>query len=97
MDTPISDQDIRKIAADYLDRWEELSPELGLTNKHEIVIRETFRNYSDQKREALRKWKKLKDEEATYKAFIDSAKNVGNMELVGDVKRMRNKPTGNAT
>lgn len=97
LDTPISDQDICKIAAHYLDGWEDLSPELGLTHNHEIVIRKTFRDYSDQKREALRKWKKLKDEEATYRAFIDAAKKVDNMQLAGDVKRMRNRPTGNMT
>ena len=53
LDTPISDQDIAAIARDYLVKWEELTPHLGLTAPQEHNIRRTFQEYDDQKREAL--------------------------------------------
>ena len=98
LDTPVSDQDITTIAAMYLIQWEELSPSLGLTPQHESEIRHTFRDYSDQKREALRRWKRIKGHAATYHAFITAATAISNMELVDNVKAMlqtRERSTGN--
>lgn len=86
LDTPINDRDISKIATEYLRKWEELSPELGLTPQQETRIHETFRDYDDQKREALRKWKEIKGDAATYRAFIVAARAISNMELVAKVK-----------
>ena len=40
LDTPVTDQDIATIARDYLVRWEELAPHLGLTVQQEQSIRE---------------------------------------------------------
>ena len=82
----------------YLTRWEELSPFLELTPQHESEIRHTFRDYGDQKREALRKWKMIKGRAATYRAFIAAATAITNMELVDNVKAMlqiRERSTGN--
>ena len=100
LDTPVSDQDLSKIAAKYLRKWEKLSPELKLTPQQETEIKETFRDYDDQKREALRKWREIKGNAATYRAFIDAATDASNKDLVDNVKAMlgtKEKPTGNTT
>lgn len=95
LDTPISDQDLAKIAEKYLEKWEKLSIELGLTKQHETEILKDFMDYSSQKRGALRKWKEIKGDAATYSAFIAAASEISNKELVDNVKRMiREKPTG---
>ena len=88
LETPVSHQDLSKIASKYLRKWEELSPELKLTPQQETDIKETFRDYDDQKRQALRKWREIKGNAATYRAFITAATAISNMELVDNVKAM---------
>ena len=100
LDTPVSDQDLSTIAAKYLRKWEKLLPELKLTPQQETEIKETFRDYDDQKREALRKWREIIGNAATYGAFITAATAASNMELVDNVKAMlrtREKSTGKST
>ena len=100
LDTPVSDQDLSKIAAKYLRKWEKLSPELNLTPQQETEVKETFRDYDDQKRETLRKWREINGDTATYRAFITAATAISNMELVDNVKGMlqaRVKSTGKTT
>ena len=98
LDAPVSDTDVATIAAEYLTSWEELSPYLGLTKQHETDIRKDFKEHSNQKRQALLKWKRIKGVAATYRAFIDAATAVSNKDLVDKVKAMltgtREKPTG---
>ena len=72
----------------YLTQWEELSPFLGLTPTQKVEIRSTFREYSDQKREALCQWKRIKGHLATYRALIAAATAASNMDLVDNVKAM---------
>ena len=99
LDAPVSVTDVATIAV-YLKRWEELSPFLGLTEQHEIEVGQNFKDYSDQKRQALRKWKEVKGDAATYRAFITAATKASNEELVDKVKAMlgtREKPTGTTT
>ena len=86
LDTPITDQDIATIARVYLVRWEELSPHLELTVRQENEIRRTFREYEDQKREALRTWKRNKGNGATYDSFITAAEAISNMQLADNVR-----------
>ena len=96
LDTPVSDQDVATITK-YLTKWEDLSPFLGLTQQDETNICNTYRNYSDQKRQALRKWREIKGDAATYHVLITAAKEIPNMELVDKVKAMLRtgeKPTG---
>ena len=100
LDTPVSYTDIARIANDFLENWEELSPHLELTPQQEAEIRNTFKDYGAQKREALRKWKKIKGDAATYRAFITAATATSNMELVDRVKAMlrtKDTPTGTTT
>ena len=89
LDTPVSYTDIARIAKDFLENWEELSPHLELTPQQEAEIRHTFKDYGAQKREALRKWKKIKGSAAPYRAFITAAAATSNMELVDRVKNMQ--------
>ena len=99
LDTPVSDQDVATITK-YLTKWEDLSPFLGLTQQDETNICNTYRDYSDQKRQAIRKWREIKGDAATYSALITAAKKIPNMELVDNVKavlRTRKKPTGKTT
>lgn len=65
LDTVVSDIDIHIIAADFIVKWEELSPVLGVNRVAETSIRRTFGDYDIQKREALRKWRTLKGDAAT--------------------------------
>ncbi|ETW91978.1 MAG: hypothetical protein ETSY2_55065 [Candidatus Entotheonella gemina] len=100
LDTPVSYTDIARIANDFLENWEELSPHLELTPQQEAEIRNTFKDYGAQKREALRKWKKIKGNAATYRVFIAAATATSNIELVDNVKAMlraKEKPTGKQT
>ena len=101
LDSPVSDADVATIAAKHLKRWEDLSPSLGLTEQHEIEIRNDFKDqYSDQKRQALRKWKEIKGNGATYRALITAATATSNMELVDNINAMlqtRGKRTGITT
>ena len=97
MDSPVSDTDVAIVAAEYLTSWEELSPYLGLTKQHETDIRKDFKEHSNQKRQALLKWKKVKGYAATYRAFITAATKASNEELVDKVKAMlqaKEQPTG---
>lgn len=97
LDTPVSDVDVATIAGMFLTQWEELSPFLGLTHQQEATIRLDFRDYNNQKREALRKWKQIKGAAATHRAFIAAATAASNMELVDNVKAMlqtRERSTG---
>ena len=97
--TPVSDKDIATIA-EYLVKWEELSPHLELTRPQEAVIRNTYNDYGHQKREALRKWREIKGNVATFRALITAAMAISNMELVDNVKAMlrtREKSTGRLT
>ena len=88
LDAPVSDLDVVTIATKLI-RWEELSAFLGLTQQDETNIRRTFGwDYGDQKREALRTWRKIKGNAATYRAFITAATKASNMELVDSVKDM---------
>ena len=100
LDTPVSDTDLSKISAEYLRKWENLSPELKLTPQQETEIKETLRDYDEQKREALRKWREIKGNAATYRAFIAAATAISNIQLVDNVKAMlqaREKSTGKST
>lgn len=57
----------------------------------------SFQNDREQKRQALRKWKKQHKFQATYRALIDAAKTTHNTDLEEGVKYMEKKPEGNVT
>ena len=99
LNTQISDEDVATIA-NYLTKWEDLSPFLSLTQQDETNIRYTYTDYSDQKRQALWKWRKIKGSLATYRALITAAKRIPDIELVDKVTAIlqtRRKPTGKTT
>lgn len=90
VDAVVSYRDICKIAAEHLENWRELSPELGLKPVDEKAIFENNKDFVDQKRQVLIKWKELKGHAATYRAFINAAKAIRNTELADNVKKMCN-------
>ena len=99
LDTPVSAQDVATITK-YLTKWEDLSPFLDLTQQDQTNICNTYRDYNYQKRQALRKWREIKGDAATYRALITAAEEIPNLELVDKVKAMlwtREKPTGKTT
>ena len=61
LDTRVSDQDVATITK-YLTKWEDLSPFLGLTQ------------YSDQKRQDIRKCREKVTQPLTYRALVTAAK-----------------------
>lgn len=82
----ISRKHLDKIAREFLTNWEELSSSLGLSEQQEHSIRKTNREYEDQKREALRTWKRNKGNGATYGALIAAAEEISNIQLADDVR-----------
>ena len=80
LDSPVSDIHIAKIAQNFIRKWEELAPYLRLLPAHEDVIKKVGA-YDDQKREALRMWKRQNGRQATYRALIVVAKEVSDVEL----------------
>ena len=84
LDSRVSDIHLAQIARD-LKKWEGLVPLLGLTEAQEEEVRSTFRDYGDQKREALLKWRQMKGNEATYRQLIIALCCVQNIELADKV------------
>ena len=83
-----------KIAREYLTQWEALSSSLGLTVVEEEDIRRTHKEYADQKRAVLRRWKHNKGNGATYGAFIAAAEGISNMELADGVRDLMKELQG---
>ena len=88
MDSPVSDMHLAEIAREYLRSWEELAPRLELTPVQEEEIRNTYGRYGDQKREALRLWRRIKGSAATYRALIAAAVAISNEQLADDIRRL---------
>ena len=59
---------------------------MGLKQHQEQDIRESYRGYADQKREALRAWKHNKGKGATFSALIAAAEKVSNMQLADGIR-----------
>ena len=87
LDSTISDRHIAKIAKDFIRNWEELAPCLGLLPAQENEIKKDGR-YGDQKREALRIWKKQNGRNATYRALTVVAKEASNVELAENIEAL---------
>ena len=97
LDTPVTDQDIAIIARDHLVKWEELAPHLELTVQQEQSIRQTSREYEDQKRDVLRMWKRNEGNAATYHTLITAAETISNMQLADDVRALLKKQLQNTS
>ena len=82
----VSEGDIAKIAREYLNRWNELAPFLGLTEGQETEVQNSSSDYGDQKRAALLKWRAVKGRAATYAAFIAAANEAGLANLADNVR-----------
>ena len=87
LDCPVSDVHIAKIAKDFIRNWEELAPHLRLLPAREYEIKKDGR-YGDQKREALRIWKRQNGRKATYRALIVVAKEVSDVEFAENIEAL---------
>ena len=90
----IPHEHLAKIARELIIKWEELTPSLGLTQQDEVNIRETFRDYANQKREALYTWKRNKGDGATYGALIAAAEGISNQQLEDGVRKLMKELQG---
>ena len=92
LDSPVSDRHLAQIARD-LRKWEEMAPFLGLSPAQEEEVRRTHQlDYGDQKREALRKWKQMKGDSATYRQLIIVLGCVQNIQLADKVATLLATP-----
>ena len=87
LDAKISDIDIAEIAKKIVD-WKDLSPYLGLNAAEIKEVKESDSNFLQQKCEALRRWRKKKGDDATYREFIAVATKTCNKELADYVKSL---------
>ena len=91
LDSPVNDLHLVQIAKD-LRNWEEVTPFLGLSPAQEEEVRRTHFDYGEQKREALRKWKQMKGNGATYRQLIIVLGCVQNIELADKVATLLSTP-----
>ena len=84
----VSERDLAVIARTLMTKWEHLRPFLDLTRLQEEIIRRSNRDYEQQKREALKKWKELKGNQATYDELINAAADAQDMRLADELKKM---------
>ena len=91
LDSPVSDLHLAKIARD-LKNWEEVAPILELPEAQEEEVRRTFVSYGDQKREALRAWKREKGRDATYRRLITALCCVQNVKLAEQIRDLLKPP-----
>ena len=88
-DGEISEEDIEKIAREYLTEWEKLRPYLKLSRAQEKEIKKSHPGeYGVQKREFLLTWKDEKSSDATYGAFIQAAEKAGMKKLADSVRAL---------
>ena len=87
LDSPVSDTHIAKIAQDFIRKWEELAPHLRLLPAREYEIKKVGA-YDDQKREALRMWRRKNGRKATYRALIAVAEQVSDAELAENIEAL---------
>lgn len=87
LDSEVADKDIAVIAQDYLEKWEKLCPFLELTNAEE-AIKQTDRDYDEQKKAFLQRWKRQRGRGATYRALIEAARETRNEKLANDIEDM---------
>jgi hypothetical protein len=96
----VSDLHLAEIACDLVD-WEELAPDLGITDSEKKEIREDYEGvYNLQKRQALRiwRWKNDREDKATYRNLIHVCCNRRFVSLAERVSRCavssRERPRG---
>ena len=89
----IPHEHLAKIAREVI-KWEELTPSLGLTQQDEVNIRATYRDYEDQKRQALYTWKRNKGNGATYGTLIAAAESISNQQLADGVRDLMKELQG---
>ena len=80
----------------YFD-WKALRPHLGLSHGHEQDISRSERDYADQRRACLYKWKVVKGSGATYGELIKAANKIGNRKFAETVEEVMKTPSREST
>ena len=93
LDKKVTDRDVDKLA-DFMTEWERMRGPLGLNHAIQREI-ENIHGYGNQKRECIEEWREKAGEKASYRAFVEAAREVGMNGLadkVVDMLRDREAP-----
>ena len=72
LDRKVTDRDIDKLAG-FVVSWEDMAGPLGLDRAKKREI-EHIKTYREQKKECVEEWREQGGEKATYRAFIEAAR-----------------------
>ena len=88
----IQDQRILlEIAAEIVDRWEELALYVGLTEADVSAIKHNYDKYEQQKSGFLFLWRRRFADEATYQRLVEAATALGRAQLANTIRRIIGK------
>ena len=77
-----------KIAAEIVDRWEELALYVGLTEADVSAIKHDHDKYEQQKSGFLFLWRSRFADEATYQRLVEAATAGGRAQLAKTIRRI---------
>ena len=81
-----------EIAAEIVDKWEELALFVGLTEADVSAIRHNYNNkYEQQKSEFLFLWRRRFADEATYQRLVEAATALRRAQLANTIRRITGK------
>ena len=89
LDKKVTDRDVNKLA-EFMPEWEAMRVPLGLDHAKKRVIKEE-RDYEEQKRECIEQWRTQEGDKATYRAFINAAREAKMNGLADQVVAMLRK------
>ena len=91
LDKPVSDDDVEEIVG-LVHRWEDIRNPLGLNPAIEEEIKNDLStDYRGQKRKCIEKWKQMKGNKATYRAFIGAAEVAQEQGLADNMRALLNR------
>ena len=90
LDKEVTDRDVNKLAG-FMVSWEDMADPLGLDRAKKKEI-EHVKTYREQKKECVEKWREQEGVKATYRAFIEAARDVGLNNLADKVEAMLREP-----
>ena len=86
LDKEVTDRDVDKLAS-FMVSWEDMAGPLGLDRAKKREIEHT-KSYREQKKECVEEWREQGGEKATYRAFIEAAREAELNGLADKVKTM---------
>ena len=86
LDMKVTNQDAAKLAS-FMVNWDQMRPYLGLNYAQQIEI-ENAGNFAKQKMVCVEKWRQKAGDKATYRAFIEAAREAELIALAHEVEAM---------